>query len=122
MLESINLGGTFILPNTSLTLNRIGYGAVQLAGKGVFGLPRDVDAAGAVLREAVALGINHIDTSDFYGLRITNQIIRQTLHSYLENLVIVTKVGARRPADGSWLPAMSRWSRCDRYRQSSHDE
>jgi pyridoxine 4-dehydrogenase len=103
-----NLGGTFTLSNTSLTLNRMGYGAMQLAGKGVFGPPRDVDAAVAVLREAVALGINHIDTSDFYGPHITNQIIRQALHPYPEDLTIVTKVGARRPEDRSWVPAMSR--------------
>jgi pyridoxine 4-dehydrogenase len=108
MIEPVNLGGTFTLPNTSLTLNRMGYGAMQLAGKGVFGPPRDVDAAVAVLREAIALGINHIDTSDFYGPHITNQIIRQALHPYPEDLAIVTKVGARRPEDGSWVPAMSR--------------
>jgi aryl-alcohol dehydrogenase-like predicted oxidoreductase len=108
MIKPINLGGTFTLPNTSLTLNRMGYGAMQLAGKGVFGPPRDVDAAIAVLREAVALGINHIDTSDYYGPYITNQIIHQALHPYPDDLVIVTKVGARRPEDGSWLPAMSR--------------
>lgn len=108
MSKQMNLGGTFTLPKTSLTLNRIGYGAMQLAGKGVFGPPRDVDAAVAVLREAVALGINHIDTSDFYGPHITNQIIRQALHPYPDDLVIVTKVGARRPEDGSWVPAMSR--------------
>ncbi|MBV8882874.1 MAG: aldo/keto reductase family oxidoreductase, partial [Chroococcidiopsidaceae cyanobacterium CP_BM_RX_35] len=108
MTEQTKLGGNFTLPNTSLTLNRMGYGAMQLAGKGVFGPPRDVDAAVAVLREAVALGINHIDTSDFYGPYITNQIIRQALHPYPNDLVIVTKVGARRPEDGSWVPAMSR--------------
>ena len=108
MSEQTNLGGTFTLANTSLTLNRMGYGAMQLAGKGVFGPPRDMDAAVAVLREAVALGINHIDTSDFYGPHITNQIIRQALHPYPDDLVIVTKVGARRPEDGSWVPAMSR--------------
>ena len=108
MSEQTNLGGTFTFPNTSLTLNRMGYGAMQLAGKGVFGPPRDVDAAVAVLREAVALGINHIDTSDFYGPHITNQIIRQALHPYPDDLVIVTKVGARRPEDGSWVPALSR--------------
>ncbi len=107
-IEPINLGGTFTLPNTSLTLNRMGYGAMQLAGKGVFGPPRDLDAAVAVLREAVSLGINHIDTSDFYGPHITNQTIRQALHPYPEDLTIVTKVGARRPEDGSWMPAMSR--------------
>lgn len=108
MIQQTNLGGSFTLPNTSITLNRLGYGAMQLAGQGVFGLPRDMDAAVAVLREAVALGVNHIDTSDFYGPHITNQIIRQALHPYPENLVIVTKVGARRPADKSWQPAFSR--------------
>jgi pyridoxine 4-dehydrogenase len=107
-IDPINLGGTFTLPNTSLTLNRMGYGAMQLAGKGVFGPPRDVDTAVAVLREAVALGVNHIDTSDIYGPHITNQIIRQALHPYPDDLTIVTKAGARRPEDGSWVPAMSR--------------
>ena len=101
-------GGSFTLPNTSRALNRLGYGAMQLAGQKVFGPPRDVDAAVAVLREAIALGVNHIDTSDFYGPHITNQIIPQALHPYPENLVIVTKVGARRPADKSWQPALSR--------------
>lgn len=108
MIEQITLGGTFTLPNTSRTLNRMGYGAMQLAGKGVFGPPHDVQTAVAVLREAVALGINHIDTSDIYGPHITNQIIRQALHPYPDDLVIVTKVGARRPEDGLWVPAMSR--------------
>ncbi|MEH2213283.1 aldo/keto reductase family oxidoreductase [Nostoc sp.] len=108
MIQQTNLGGSFTLPNTSIALNRLGYGAMQLAGPGVFGPPRDVDAAIAVLREAIALGVNHIDTSDFYGPHITNQIIRQALHPYPENLVIVTKVGARRPADKSWQPAFSR--------------
>ena len=97
--------GTFTLGDR--TVNRMGYGAMQLAGPGVFGPPRDLDAARAVLREAVALGINHIDTSDFYGPHITNQTIRQALHPYPDELVIVTKVGARRPEDGSWVPAMS---------------
>lgn len=108
MTVQTNLGGSFTIPNTSITLNRLGYGAMQLAGKGVFGPPRDVDAAVAVLREAIALGVNHIDTSDFYGPHITNQIIRQALHPYPEDLVIVTKIGARRPEDGSWQLAMSR--------------
>lgn len=107
MSDLTNLGGTFTLPNTLLTLKRIGYGAMQLAGPNVMGAPLHVDAAVAVLREAIALGINHIDTSDFYGPHITNQIIRQALHPYPEDLVIVTKVGARRPEDGSWVPAMS---------------
>jgi pyridoxine 4-dehydrogenase len=108
MSEQINLGGTFTLSGTSQTVKRMGYGAMQLAGKGVFGPPRDMDAAVSVLREAVALGVNHIDTSDFYGPHITNQIIRQALHPYPDDLVIVTKVGARRPDDGSWVSAMSR--------------
>ena len=103
-----NLGGTFTLPNTSMTLNRMGYGAMQLAGPHVWGPPRDLDAAIAVLREAVESGVNHIDTSDFYGPHVTNQIIKQALHPYPEGLVIVTKLGARRPADQSWLPALSR--------------
>lgn len=101
------LGGNFILPGTSLTLNRIGYGAMQLAGPNVWGPPRDVDEAIAVLREAVALGINHIDTSDFYGPHITNQIIRQALHPYPGDLTIVTKVGYVRGEDQSWNPAFS---------------
>jgi aryl-alcohol dehydrogenase-like predicted oxidoreductase len=85
---------------------RVGYGAMQLAGPGVFGPPKDRDASIAVLREAVALGVNHIDTSDFYGPHITNQIIREALHPYPSDLVIVTKVGAVRGADGSWKPAL----------------
>ncbi len=86
------------LPGTSMTLNRMGYGAMQLAGPQVWGPPRDMDAAIAVLREAVAAGVNHIDTSDFYGPHVTNQIIKQALHPYPDGLVIVTKVGARRGA------------------------
>jgi aryl-alcohol dehydrogenase-like predicted oxidoreductase len=85
---------------------RVGYGAMQLAGPGVFGPPRDRDASIAVLREAVASGVNHIDTSDFYGPHVTNQIIREALHPYPDDLVIVTKVGAMRGADGSWIPAL----------------
>lgn len=107
MTVQTNLGGSFTLPNTSITLQRMGYGAMQLAGPGVWGPPRDFDAAVAFLREAVALGINHIDTSDFYGPHMTNQIIRQALHPYPDNLVIVTKVGARRPEDKSWQVALS---------------
>ncbi len=107
MSEQMNLGGSFTLPSSSITLQRMGYGAMQLAGPGVWGPPRDVDAAVAVLREAVALGINHIDTSDFYGPHTTNQIIRQALHPYPEDLTIVTKVGARRPEDQSWQVALS---------------
>ena len=99
---------SFTLPASSLTINRMGYGAMQLAGPGVWGPPRDVDAAVAVLREAVNLGVNHIDTSDYYGPHVTNQIIRQALHPYPDGLVIVTKVGARRGPDKSWIPAQSR--------------
>jgi pyridoxine 4-dehydrogenase len=101
------LGGRFTFPGTSLTVERIGYGTMQLAGPGVWGPPRDPDGAIAVLREAVAAGVNHIDTSDFYGPHITNQIIRQALHPYPAGLVIVTKLGARRPPDKSWQPAIS---------------
>jgi pyridoxine 4-dehydrogenase len=90
------------------TVNRLGYGAMQLAGPGVFGPPKDRDAALAVLREALASGVNHIDTSDFYGPHITNQIIREALHPYPDDLTIVTKISARRGADGAWIPAMSR--------------
>lgn len=108
MTDPAHKAGSFTLPGTDISLARMGYGAMQLAGPGVWGPPRDPDAAVAVLREAVALGINHIDTSDFYGPHVTNQIIRQALHPYPEDLVIVTKVGARRPEDGSWVPAMSR--------------
>ncbi|MEE3626197.1 aldo/keto reductase family oxidoreductase [Nitrospirillum sp. BR 11752] len=89
-------------------VNRLGYGAMQLAGPGVFGPPRDRDAALAVLRAAVESGVNHIDTSDFYGPHVTNQLIREALHPYADDLVIVTKVGAVRGSDGSWNPAFSR--------------
>jgi aryl-alcohol dehydrogenase-like predicted oxidoreductase len=89
------------------TVKRMGYGAMQLAGPGVFGPPKDRGAAVAVLREAVASGVNHIDTSDFYGPHVTNQIIREALHPYPADLVIVTKISARRGADGSWIPAFS---------------
>jgi aryl-alcohol dehydrogenase-like predicted oxidoreductase len=108
MTKPIDLGGSFTLPGTSMSLNRIGYGAMQLAGPEVWGPPRDVDAAIAVLREAIAAGINHIDTSDFYGPHVTNRIIKQALHPYPDGLVIVTKVGARRPEDKSWVHALSR--------------
>jgi pyridoxine 4-dehydrogenase len=108
MLQQTNLAGRFTLPGTSITLNRMGYGAMQLAGPQVWGPPRDVNAAIAVLRAAVDSGVNHIDTSDFYGPHVTNQLIKQALHPYPEGLVIVTKVGARRGADKSWLPARSR--------------
>jgi pyridoxine 4-dehydrogenase len=112
MIAQIDLGGSFTLPGTSLTVNRMGYGAMQLAGRDgdklVWGPPRDVDAAVAVLREAVASGVNHIDTSDFYGPHVTNQIIRKALHPYPNDLVIVTKISVRRGEDGSWIPAFSR--------------
>lgn len=108
MIEQMNLAGSFTLPGTSMTLNRMGYGAMQLAGPGVWGPPRDVDAAIAVLREAVESGVNHIDTSDFYGPHITNQLIKRALHPYRDGLVIVTKVGARRGPDKSWIHALSR--------------
>jgi pyridoxine 4-dehydrogenase len=106
MSES-KLGGSFTFPGTSLTVQRVGYGAMQLAGRGVWGPPKDPEAAVAVLREAVAAGVDHIDTSDFYGPHVTNQIIRQALHPYPQGLVIVTKLGARRPADKSWQKANS---------------
>jgi len=102
-----NLGGMFTFPGTSLTVQRLGYGAMQLAGPGIWGPPKDMDSAVAVLREAVAAGVNHIDTSDFYGPHTTNQVIRQALHPYQAGLVIVTKLGARRPTDKSWQPAIS---------------
>ena len=108
MTKQNDLGGSFTLANTSITLNRMGYGAMQLAGPQVWGPPRDVDAGVAVLREAVAAGVNHIDTSDYYGPHVTNQIIRQALHPYPGGLTIVTKLGARREADKSWLHALSR--------------
>ena len=108
MTKRMDLGGSFTFPGTSMTLNRMGYGAMQLAGPGVWGPPRDVDGAIAVLREAVTSGVNHIDTSDFYGPHVTNQIIKQALHPYPDDLVIVTKVGARRGEDKSWIPALSR--------------
>jgi aryl-alcohol dehydrogenase-like predicted oxidoreductase len=106
-MSKAKLGGTFTFPGTPFTVERIGYGAMQLSGPGVFGPPKDPAAAVAVLREAVASGVNHIDTSDFYGPHFTNQIIRQALHPYPAGLVIVTKLGAIRPADGSWQPAIS---------------
>ena len=104
-MPSIDQSGTFKLGNR--TVKRLGYGAMQLAGPGVFGPPKDHDAALAVLREAIASGVNHIDTSDFYGPHVTNRLIREALAPYPDDLVIVTKIGARRGADGSWLPAFS---------------
>ena len=101
------LGGSFTFAETSLTVNRMGYGAMQLAGPGVWGPPKDPEGAVAVLRKAVAAGVNHIDTADYYGPHVTNQIIRQALHPYPAGLVIVSKLGGRRPPDQSWQPAIS---------------
>lgn len=101
----LSQAGTYRLGSRAVT--RIGYGAMQLAGPGVFGPPKDPAAAVALLREAIALGVDHIDTSDFYGPHVTNQIIREALHPYRDGLTIVTKVGARRGDDASWLPAQS---------------
>lgn len=114
-MQTIDQAGTFKLGTR--TVRRLGYGAMQLAGPGVFGSPKDLNAALAVLREAVALGINHIDTSDFYGPQVVNQLIREALAPYPDDLVIVTKIGARRGEDGSWLPAASP----DELRQAVHD-
>jgi pyridoxine 4-dehydrogenase len=108
MSKSTNLGGAFTLAGTSLALNRMGYGAIQLTGPMAFGPPRDRQAAIAVVREAVRLGVNHIDTSDYYGPHIANEIIREAIHPYPKDLVIVTKVGARRGPDKSWPAALSR--------------
>jgi pyridoxine 4-dehydrogenase len=108
MTKQVNLGGTFTFPGTSMNVHRMGYGAMQLAGPQVWGPPADVDRAVAVLREAVDSGVNHIDTSDFYGPHVTNQIIKQALYPYPDGLVIVSKVGARRGADKSWIHALSR--------------
>src|ERR1017187_5271253 len=112
MRDKKNPGGSFVLVGTSRPVNRMGYGAMQLAGqdgdKRVWGPPRDIPGAIAVLREAFASGVNHLDTSDFYGPHVTNQIIKRALHPYREGLVIVTKVGARRGEDKSWIPALSR--------------
>ena len=112
MIEQADLTGSFTLPGTSLTLNRMGYGAMQLAGRDgdklVWGPPRDVDAAIALLREVVASGVNHVDTADYYGPHVTNQIIRKALSPYPGDLAVITKVGARRGEDGSWNHALSR--------------
>jgi aryl-alcohol dehydrogenase-like predicted oxidoreductase len=104
-MNDISDAGTF--PLGDRVVKRLGYGAMQLAGPGVFGPPKDRGSAIAVLREAVASGVNHIDTSDYYGPHVTNQIIREALHPYPDDLVIVTKIGARRGDDASWNPAMS---------------
>jgi pyridoxine 4-dehydrogenase len=115
--DMIDIGkaGTFALG--ARTVKRVGYGAMQLAGPGVFGPPKDRPGALAVLREAVANGVDHIDTSDFYGPHITNQIIREALHPYPDDLVIVTKISARRGPDKSWIPAFSR----EELTQAVHD-
>src|ERR1700740_1628380 len=97
------LGGRFTFPGTSLTVHRIGYGAMQLAGPGVWGAARGPDAAVAGLHDAGGAGVDHIDTADFYGPHITNRIIRQALHPYPDDLVVVTKISVRRGDDGSWL-------------------
>jgi len=108
MIEQTDLAATFLFPGTSMTVNRMGYGAMQLAGPEVWGPPRDLDAAITVLREAVDSGVNHIDTSDYYGPHVTNLLIKRALHPYRKDLVIVTKVGARRGSDKSWIHALSR--------------
>ena len=105
-MTDISKAGTFALGDR--TVKRLGYGAMQLAGPGVFGPPKNPDGARAVLPEAVANGVNHIDTSDFYGPHVTNQLIREALHPYPDDLVIATKISARRGADGSWIPAFSK--------------
>jgi pyridoxine 4-dehydrogenase len=114
-MSNIEQSGTFRLGGRAV--KRLGYGAMQLAGKGVFGPPKDHKAAVAVLREAVASGVNHIDTSDFYGPHVTNQIIREALHPYAGDLTLVTKIGARRGTDASWNPAFSR----EELTQAVHD-
>jgi aryl-alcohol dehydrogenase-like predicted oxidoreductase len=109
MIKQTDLAGSFTLPGTSMTVNRMGYGAMHLAGRDgnklVWGPPRDIDEAIALLREVVASGVNHINTADFYGPHVTNQIVRKALYPYPNDLVIVTKVSARRGEDGSWIPA-----------------
>ena len=114
-MTSVQKFGTYTLGDRNV--HRLGYGAMQLAGPGVFGPPKDRDAAVRVLREAVAQGVDHIDTSDFYGPHVTNQIIREALHPYRDDLIIVTKIGARRGDDGSWIPAMS----AEELTQAVHD-
>ncbi|CDX62541.1 putative aldo/keto reductase, NAD(P)-binding [Mesorhizobium plurifarium] len=114
-MSSVNKSGTYKLGDRSV--RRLGYGAMQLAGKGVFGPPKDHDAAIAVLREAIAQGVNHIDTSDYYGPYVTNKLIREALSPYPDDLTIVTKIGARRGEDASWLPAFT----ADELEQAVHD-
>lgn len=107
MTRQMELGGEFTLPGTTVTVRRMGYGAMRLSGPGIYGPPKDPEEAVAVLREAVGAGVNHIDTADFYGPEVTNQLIRRALAPYPEGLVLVTKVGARREEDKSWHPANS---------------
>ncbi|TIW09321.1 MAG: aldo/keto reductase family oxidoreductase, partial [Mesorhizobium sp.] len=114
-MSSVDKSGTYKLGDRPV--RRLGYGAMQLAGKGVFGPPKDHDAAIAVLREAVAQGVNHIDTSDYYGPYVTNRLIREALSPYPDDLTIVTKIGARRGEDASWLPAFT----ADELEQAVHD-
>ena len=114
-MNSLDKAGTFRIGNRNV--KRLGYGAMQLAGPGVFGPPKDRAAAVAVLRAAVERGVDHIDTADFYGPHITNQIIREALHPYRQDLLIATKVGAKRGSDGSWLPALS----ADELTRAVHD-
>jgi len=106
-MSAAKLGGTFTFPTTSITVHRMGYGAMQLAGPGVYGPPRDPDQALAVLRAAIAAGVDHIDTSDFYGPHVTNRLIKSALHPYPRGLTIVSKLGARRTPDKAWIPALS---------------
>ncbi|RVD54564.1 aldo/keto reductase family oxidoreductase [Mesorhizobium sp. M2D.F.Ca.ET.185.01.1.1] len=114
-MSSVDKSGTYQLGDRSV--HRLGYGAMQLAGKGVFGPPKDHDAAIAVLREAIAQGVDHIDTSDYYGPYVTNKLIREALAPYPDDLTIVTKIGARRGEDASWLPAFT----ADELEQAVHD-
>src|SRR4030081_3163448 len=104
-MSRVERSGTFRLGD--LLVKRLGYGAMQLSGPGIFGPPKNRDTALAILREAISFGVNHIDTSDYYGPHVTNQLIREALHPYPDDLVIVTKIGARRGQDGSWIPASS---------------
>jgi aryl-alcohol dehydrogenase-like predicted oxidoreductase len=121
MIAETTLGGSFTLPATSITLNRMGYGAMKLAGPQVWGPPADTDGAIFILREAVASGVNHIDTSDYYGPHVTNQIIKQALHPYPNGLTIVTKLGARRGPDKSWPHALSRQELTDGVHDNLHN-
>jgi aryl-alcohol dehydrogenase-like predicted oxidoreductase len=116
-MPTANLGGRYTFPGTSLTVHRIGYGAMQLCGPGVFGPPKDRAAAIAVLRAAIEAGVDHVDTSDFYGPHVVNQVIKEALHPYPKNLVLVTKVSCRRGPKGEWIPAFSR----EELTQAVHD-